>query len=396
MMGPINQKDSSLPWDTRMRFDKNKNTILVIDDELGPRESLRILFKGIYNVITAEDGEKGIRIFRENKDIIDAIILDLKMPKKSGIETLEEIRKIDEKVPVIILTGYGDMETAKKAIHLGTLEFMSKPFNVDEMEEIVRRAVNKRKAILESEKLKEELTLLNSRLNERIAQMEKLATIGQLSSEIIHEVNNLLTVIHGYTQLLLQEISAENISSKYLLTIESEIKRCKNIARSILEIAKSKAEARPMKDVSLNEIIRKIIEFLEISNIAKGIKFSLSLENDLPLIKGEPNHLHQAILNILINSIQAMNKKGEISIRTEKEKGKVLLIIKDTGKGIPQDIIDKITEPFFTTKKEGAGLGLSIASRIIKNHNGELKIFSKIGEGTEFKIYFPVSTLNMN
>ncbi|MCM8760462.1 MAG: response regulator, partial [Candidatus Omnitrophica bacterium] len=125
--------------------------ILVIDDELGPRESLRILFKDDYNVITAESGDKGIAELKKHNP--DLIILDLKMPDKGGIETLEEIRDIDEKVPVIILTGYGDMESAKKAIHLGTVEFISKPFDVKEMRNIVKDVCEKRFIEKRSERL---------------------------------------------------------------------------------------------------------------------------------------------------------------------------------------------------------------------------------------------------
>ncbi len=124
------------------KFDKDRYTILVIDDELGPRESLRILFKNKYNVITAESGDKGIEIVKTQK--VDIIILDLKMPKKNGMDTLAEIRKYDKDVPVIILTGYGDMETAKKLMQYGIIEFVSKPFEISEMEEIVAKWIERK------------------------------------------------------------------------------------------------------------------------------------------------------------------------------------------------------------------------------------------------------------
>ena len=126
MMENTVQRDTSAPLHIKNHFDmqEKEGTILAIDDELGPRESLRMLFKDDYKVVTAENGEQGIKALKEYDP--DIIILDLRMPGKNGLETLEEIRDIDEKVPVIILTGYGDMEAAKRAIHLGTLEFISK------------------------------------------------------------------------------------------------------------------------------------------------------------------------------------------------------------------------------------------------------------------------------
>lgn len=123
--------------------DEERYTILVIDDEIGPRESLRILFKNKYNVITAESGLKGIEIIKTEK--IDLIILDLKMPGKNGIDTLIEIRKYNKDVPVIILTGYGDMATAKKAMQYGVREFITKPFEISEIEEIIAREIERSK-----------------------------------------------------------------------------------------------------------------------------------------------------------------------------------------------------------------------------------------------------------
>ena len=125
------------------KINEQRPTILVIDDELGPRESLRILFKNKYNVITAESGPKGIEIIKSEK--IDLVILDLKMPKKNGIETLIEIRNYNKDVPVIILTGYGDMATAKKAMEYGVREFITKPFEISEIESIVAKEIERSK-----------------------------------------------------------------------------------------------------------------------------------------------------------------------------------------------------------------------------------------------------------
>jgi len=382
----INQKEYFLQSDIKEKFNENKDTILVIDDELGPRESLRILFKDKYNVITAEDGDKGIEIVKNRK--VDLIILDLRMPGKSGIDTLGEIRNYNQNVPVIILTGYGDMETARKAMHYEAFEFMTKPFSISEMEEIVAKGIEKGKIKRETEKLREELISLKDKLQKRINEIETFAVIGQASSEIFHEINNLLTVIHGYIQLLMEEVNSKKITLKYVETIDKEIKRCKNIAKNILELTKEKPH---IEDVNLNELLKNMIEFLKESKLCQDINFLLKIPEESVVVKNNYNHLYQAILNIFLNSIQALEKSGTINVVIEKTGDKGIILISDNGKGIAPDIIEKITQPFFTTKETGTGIGLHLTTKIINKYGGKFEIKSELNKGTEFKIILPLS-----
>jgi signal transduction histidine kinase len=388
MQENTNPKDIFSQLGIKEKFDEKKPTILVIDDELGPRESIRMIFKNKYNVIPVESGEKGIEVVKKIK--VDVIILDLKMGGKSGIETLEEIRKYDEKVPVIILTGYGDMESARKAMHFGVIEFMAKPFDIPELESIVNRAIEKIRIERESERLKDELSSLNSKLLKKFEEVEKLATIGQMSTEVIHEINNLLTVIHGYIQLLLQEVSSKELTMKYITTIESEIKRCKNIAKNIMELAKEEYE---IEDVNVNETIEKLINFLRESKLCKNVNFNVELEKSPMIIKANKNHFHQAILNLLLNSAQSIEKEGFIDIKTKKFGDLMILEIKDNGKGIPKETIEKVLDPFYISKEKTNGIGLSFTAKIIKKYGGNFEIKSEIGKGTEFKIIFPLSQI---
>lgn len=385
-MMEFTKRNQSFSQSNSKNISEKDGNILVIDDELGPRESIRMVFKDTHNVFLAEDGFKGIEILK--KENIDVIILDLKMPKINGIETLKKIREIDKDVPVIILTGYGDVEAAKKAIHYGTMEFLSKPFNVEDIIKIVNRAIETRRTKLSSEKLKEEFKQLNEQLKEKISNMENLATVGQISAEIMHEINNLLTVIHGYTQLLSEQIDPDNSSKSYVSTINEEIKRCKEIAKNILELSKNK---QTVEKININQLIRKIVDFLKISKIAKNIRFNLNLGEGIPLIDANSNHIHQAILNVLLNGIEAIgkNKDGFIEIKTEKEKNNIIIKIKDSGPGMPEEEINKILKPFYTSKEKGTGLGLYITHKLVKKYNGEIKIESKKDEGTEFTLIFP-------
>ena len=370
-----------------------RGKILVIDDEIGPRESLRILFKDDYEVLQADCGEKGIELAK--KEIPDLIILDLKMPGMNGIETLEEIRKIDEEVPVIILTGYGTYETAKKAVHFRAIEFISKPFDVYEMKKIVKDAIEKKMLKEKRGKLRIELERINKTLQEKMEEMETLATLGRISAEVIHEINNPLTVIQGYIQLLLGEISANDGQSspeikKWLSLIQEEVIRCQALTKSTLSFSRDRME---MDEVNILGIIHKIISLMKNSNLAKNIRFDLKVGEDIPLIKGDPNQIHQAFMNIILNSIEAMNEKpdGKIEITVNKNPDRVMVIFKDNGPGIPKEILPKVFEPFYTTKNaKGTGLGLFITKKIIEKHGGKIKAKSEPGKGTTFYIELPL------
>lgn len=374
----------------------NKPSILVIDDEIGPRESLRILLKDSYNVSLAKNGNEGIALLKSGD--FDAVILDLRMPGKSGIETLEEIRKFNEDVPVIILTGFGTLESVQKAIHLNIFEFVSKPFDVNEMKEIVKKAVEKNKINRSTKAIMSQLKKLNTDLENKIHELEKFAVVGKLSAEMLHEINNPLTVILGYVQILLQEISGKKQApseeiQKYLSFVESEIKRCQTIAKSFMNLTKKSYKYIP---VNINTILENMVLFFKDNPIAKNINFVCNLTKDISLILGSPEQLQQVFTNLFINAIEAMDSKGTITIETKNQPGKVIVKISDTGRGIPPHILDKIFEPFFTTKTEkSTGLGLTITEKIIEAHKGKIQVESKEGKGTTFTINFPVCSENV-
>lgn len=373
----------------------NKPSVLVIDDEIGPRESLRILLKDSYNVYLAHNGDEGISMLKS--DNFDAVILDLRMPGKSGIETLEEIRKFNDDVPVIVLTGFGTLESAQKAVHLNIFEFVSKPFDINEMKEIVKRAVEKSKILLSTKTIMSQLKKLNTDLEGRIHELEKFAVVGKLSAEMLHEINNPLTVILGYVQILLQEISGKKQApseeiQKYLSFVESEIKRCQTIAKSFLDLSKKSHKYTP---VNINTILENMVLFFKDNPIAKSVNFVCNLSDDIPLILASAEQLQQVFTNLFINAIEAMDSKGTISIETKNQSERVIVKISDTGRGIPPHLLDKIFNPFFTTKTEkSTGIGLTITKKIVEAHKGEIQVESKEGNGTSFTISFPVYSEN--
>ncbi|HPP11170.1 MAG TPA: ATP-binding protein, partial [bacterium] len=347
-------------------------------------------------VVLAGSGDEGLVLHRQQP--AQVIILDLKMPEKDGLQTLEELRHLDREVPVIILTGYGTMEAARKAIHLGAVEFLTKPFDIEEMRQLVRKAVEKRVSHLAAARLTEELTALNRQLQEKLTEMEKLSTLGLLSVEILHEINNPLTVIQGFTQLLLQEMAGEEHASpvyrQYLQTIEEEIQRCQILARNILDYSREKPAFQP---VNLNEILVKIVGFLQQSKMGRAAVFQLNLARQLPLLYGDPHQLHQAYLNIFLNSLQASHPERslKISVSSRSENDWIVTSLSDNGKGIPEEDLPHIFQPFFTQGKTGGtGLGLSLTRKIISLHQGRIEVASRLDQGTTFTIFLPAGRAN--
>src|SRR5918912_2155445 len=206
--------------------------VLVIDDEMGPRESLRMLLKPNYQVHTADSVDAGIRLLREKQP--DAVISDIRMPGTSGIEGLRKIREIDPHVAVIMLTGFGALETAKEALRLGANDYISKPFDAGEMREVIGRNVERTRVQRAAENAAAEIKELNARLLKQLAQKERLASLGQASAEFVHDLGNPLTIVWGYVQLLAKKLeraesggAPENAATiKELHIIEQNVRVC--------------------------------------------------------------------------------------------------------------------------------------------------------------------------
>src|SRR6195256_1952266 len=237
--------------------------VLVIDDEMGPRESLRMLLKPNYQVYTAENVDAGFRILRGKKP--DVVISQIRMPGTNGIDGLRKIREIDPHVAVIMLTGFGALETAKEALRLGANDYISKPFDAREMREVIGRNGERTRIHRTGVNAAAEITELNNRLLKELAQKERLASLGQASAEFVHDLGNPLTIVWGYVQLLAKKLEesekdngAANQTSKELNIIEQNVRLC----RELLTMWQSygSVEAAPHKEVSVSAIVREVVK----------------------------------------------------------------------------------------------------------------------------------------
>src|SRR5262252_3263960 len=282
--------------------------ILVIDDEMGPRESLRMLLKPNYQVHTADCVEAGLKLLKEKNP--DTIVMDIRMPGVSGIDGLRQIREIDPHLSVIMLTGFGALDTAKEALRLGANDYISKPFDAREMQQVIDRNVERTRAHRTGEHAAAEIKELNNRLLQQLAQKERLAALGQASAEFVHDLGNPLTIVWGYVQLLAKKLeqsesgATPNASSaKELQIIEQNVRLC----RELLTMWQSygSVEASPHKPISISKIVGEIVKGLTGMATQNAVELRWNICDDSCTLLGDAVQVTRAIQNVIINAIQA-------------------------------------------------------------------------------------------
>ncbi|MFN2542193.1 MAG: response regulator [Chthoniobacterales bacterium] len=372
--------------------------VLVIDDEMGPRESLRMLLKPNYQVYTADCVDAGIKLLKEKHP--DAVITDIRMPGASGIDGLRRIREIDPHVAVIMLTGFGALETAQEALRLGANDYIAKPFDAREMREVIGRNVERTRLQRTGLNASEEIKELNNRLLKELAQKERLASLGQASAEFVHDLGNPLTIVWGYVQLLAKKIEKSEKengaktpdSAKELQIIEQNVRLC----RELLTMWQSygSVEAAPRKSISVSGITREVVKGVTAMTAQNGVKLKSNLCDDACTLQGDSTQVTRAIQNVIINAVQAASEnKGTVTVSCIRKDFYVDVRVEDTGPGMTPTQISKIFDPYFTTKqgKSGTGLGLYITKKVVEDHNGSIKVDSTPQVGSCFTIRLPLA-----
>ena len=228
------------------------------------------------------------------------------------------------------------------------------------------------------------------RLQEQLRHADRLATIGQLSAGVAHELNEPIGSVLGYSQLIYKH---PDLPSQIKQDAEKIMKASLH-AREVVKKLMLFARQTPPKKirVNLNRVVEEGLYFLESRCEKEGIKVVCSLSENLPEVTADPAQLTQVLVNLVVNSIQAMPKGGELTVQTKALNESVLLIVKDTGVGMSENVMNKIFLPFYTTKDvgRGTGLGLAVVHGIVTSHEGAIHVTSKEGQGTTFKIQLPL------
>lgn len=407
-----------------------KNIILVLDDEEDVVKMLkRFLEKEGYEVFTAYKGEDGIKIIEGNK--IDVVITDIKMKDMDGIEVIKQAKNFYQDIEGIVVTGYKDEKLAIQALRAGAIDYINKPINIDGLLFSVKKAIERinlnRNRLYRNRELKissEIIAKMNEELERRIEersrelnrtqsqlfQTSKLATLGEMSAGLAHEMNQPLggiSLIVTSLRKLLEKgrLTDEEIKSG-IKEIEASVERMSRVIQHIRTFARQ--DTLRFVEVKVNATIDSAMSLLGEQLRLHEIEVALELGEDLPRVNGEPYQLEQVWINLISNARDALDDKGRlidegrmpkssynkkliISTAFDADSKTIQVSFADNGRGIPKEKKDKIFDPFFTTKEvgKGSGLGLSISYGIIESHKGSIKVDSKENEGTTVTVMLP-------
>lgn len=412
--------------------DDEKERVLIVDDEKTVRKLFADCLSIHYNCLEASSVLEAFAHLKTNEFAL--VITDIIMPGLSGTELLRKIIETYPYTAVIMVSGVDRPQRALDAVRLGAFDYLIKPCDLDVLEMTVERALERRRLMLNARQYKLDLEARNNelvrskiqleRLQAQIVQNEKMASLGQLAAGIAHELNNPVGFIYGNLDFLNQCIGGlikllnyydeaelnDSVASgaalikrqiDYKTAIEdlhSTICDCRDGAERIRDIVQnlrtfSRLDEAEFKKTDIHEgidsTIRLLSRYFSTDNISLVRNYS-----ELPLIDTFSGQLNQVWMNLLVNAAQAVSANGgEVRVTTGADDEWVFVAVSDTGEGIAQEHLNRIFDPFYTTKPvgEGTGLGLSISFGIVERHGGTIAIDTRLSEGSTFTVTLPIN-----
>lgn len=398
---------------------EEKHTVLVIDDYAAAREAVTFALKDEFRCLCADSATSGLDILKGNS--VDAVVLDIRMPEVDGIEALKRIREWGIRTQVVLLTGHGSLETARKAVKYGAFDYLVKPFDVENLRNVVREAVQKN--ILEgtgSGKL--ERAEFADAMAVKIVEAGGTARTGELSSEALREMKNPLTAILGYAQLLLKNVGERRWrrlsgkSLRYLSIIEEEARKCVETATRLVRISET---GKNRRGAALHEAIENVAALLRPQCSMKEVDVVVSNPSERITLELPPEDLYAVLVNLTFNSLEAMEGPGEIHLRGYRFSGDVTVLeettaserefvarsrrrtfaaieVVDTGPGIDPQRVPHIFAPPVPgkTAESAAGFGLLYCRQKLERAEGHICVVrSRPGETIVRVLLPPLSDL---
>jgi signal transduction histidine kinase len=379
--------------------------VLLVDDESSIRLTMgEFLKRAGYSVSLEPDYDHAVRHKPED---LDVAVIDINLPGKSGIQLLHKLASSEVYVPVIMITGEPNLTVLPEIVRAGAYDFIAKPIVKDVLLNAVARAAEKKRLTDEKVRLEHEIKRyaeeLEMRVAERTAELvethkqlvaqERIAALGRAAAQVAHEVKNPLSGLLLYALHL--KSTASNFSEseaelvdKIVITINhlnSRVEQILGFARPV-NFSTSKGD--------LNQIVSDILELLRPQVTANKVEVRLSPASEAAHVMLDEASMRGALMNVILNAIEAMPDGGVLSISVEQSDESLQLEVADTGRGIDEEQLNKIFEPFYTTKEQGLGLGMPYARKIIAQHGGTISISSQLGEGTTIRIVIPRKEVN--
>jgi two-component system NtrC family sensor kinase len=395
-------------------MERRSKVLVVDDDQFALRSMAKVLRGESYEVVTAASGSEAIDLLKE--DSFDLVLTDLKMPEVDGLEVLRQAREIAPQAVVLILTGYASLESAIEALREGAYDYLVKPCSADELKLKIERGLERVWLAEERQRAEEALKEYSERLEEMVEQRtkelqeaqeqlirtERLAAVGQLGASVGHELRNPLGIISNSVYYLGMKLrDADEKLRKHIGIIEQEIARATKIINDLLGFAR---ETRPtLKEAHINAVVE---EALSRTAVLDNVAVITELGENLPPLMADPDQIQQVFINLISNAAQAMtssglvetSNEGRLEIATKVEGCFIVTEFKDNGCGIPEENLEKIFEPLFTTKAKGIGLGLAVSKQLVEAHEGTIEVESpsvglrtgEVRNGTTFRVRLPI------
>lgn len=404
---------------------RRRGTLLIADDEDGPRESLRMVFKSEYDLLLASDGASAVELAGQNT--VDVALLDIRMGRMSGIEVLEQLKRLDPGMEVVMMTAFETTDTLRKAIKLRALDYINKPFDLPAVRALIGEAMQRRRLESEMDSSAEKMDALVVELQDQKIEQQMASTRGDIYASIIHDINGPLAVISGFVQLLAHRVAkAERLENEdlefvrqKLHTISRQVSNCVEISQRYLSFLRRKPGETA--SVSVNTLLTDFEHLARVHPKRKDNELVVKPVAVACVPRMNGTDFIQILLNLTTNAFQAGSRPcrvevaGEMLVRpmdlgtfkdTPEERLMNLesfdntppvlkLTVHDDGPGIPSEYLTKIFQPYFTSKgpTHGTGLGLSIVLRLVKEVSGLLHVRSSPGKGTVFCLYIPAEVM---
>jgi two-component system, sensor histidine kinase and response regulator len=395
--------------------------LLIVDDEEGPRESLRMVFKNDYQVQVASSARDALQILQTQR--IDVAVLDIRMPEITGLDLLERVRQLDATIEVVMLTAFETPDYLRKALRLRACDYLNKPFDVANIRQVVSSAVVRRSNNKEVQENIQQLAEIREQVQQLRVKEETMRTRWEIYASIIHDINSPLTIISGLVQLVNQRINQDSpLVSEDLEQIKDRMRRvtrqvtnCIEISRRYLKLLSPNGQ-EPGK-VWVNSILLDLGDLVRALPDARGHELQIRpLSKDVMLLVNGTD-LIQMLLNLTINALQCSKECHLVEVRGELHPKPIdvselkddqnqrlinmehfqntsptlALSIMDNGPGILPNILERIFEPFVSQQagERRAGLGLCIVKRLLKENKSGLHVHSEVGRGSMFTLYLP-------
>ena len=362
-------------------LDYKQYRILLVDDELSNLENLIFAFELDFNLITASSAAEALAVM--DKENITVVISDQRMPEMSGVELLARIKNIYPKVVRILITAYSDIEAAIDGVNKGHIyRYIRKDLDMRDIESIIKQAI-------ECFQMREDVEIATQHL----IKSEKLITIAEMAAGIGHEIKNTITGVNLGLDLLKEKFRRKGIEDPDLTELVSKIWEYGRRSADIVQRLHDFAKPGHVEHVDLYKVVNDSIEMAKdgLKRILTNTVIRNELSEGIPPIPGNSVHFEEIFLNLIRNACQAMEETGgQITVDGKADGKWVRIAVRDTGPGIPKENQRRVFGAFYTTKKDGMGMGLYIIDQIAKTFGGRLELESELGKGTTFTVVLPV------